>query len=83
MEPTVKLKRLAETIFAIGGNRNVLYTRKISRMLLFTVSDQSARKAKIMHLENLAHYHIHSPLIIVDQNGGISLKYGGVGALSL
>ena len=34
---------------------------------LFTVSDQSARKAKIMHLESLAHYGTHSHLIVVSQ----------------
>ena len=41
------------------------------------VSDQSARKAKIIRLESLAHCGIHSHLIIISQNGGISLKYWG------
>ena len=44
-------------------------------ILLFLV--ESARKEKIIHLENLVHYSIHSHLVIVNQNGGISLKYWG------
>ena len=32
---------------------------------------KSAKNAKIMRLENLALYGIHSHLIIVNQNGGI------------
>ena len=37
------------------------------------------RKAKIMCLENLAHYSINSHLIIVKKNGRISVKYWGGG----
>ena len=69
------IKRFAERIFAIQGNRIVLYTRKKFRVFLFTVSDQFPRKANIMHLENLAHYDVYSHLITAIQNGGISLKY--------
>ena len=48
-----------------------LQKEKNSWILIFTVPDQSAKNAKIMRLENLALYGIHSHLIIVNENGGI------------
>ena len=50
-------------------------TSKNSGILLFMISDQSARVAKIMGLKNLAHYGFHSHLIVANENGEISLKY--------
>ena len=82
----VKFRKSSQVakIKAFCANNFRHWTRKSYCVLLKKLSDPTLHclrpileKSKIMRLGNFAHYGIHSHLIVVNQNGRISLNYIG------